>query len=697
MTTTATLLAPPIATMASTVVTGHEGQRRRTYADLLALWEATPPEPELTPEEIAGPKLPTVNLPGGSFRVIDAAKELGTLLNQTGKFFIFGGAFSFLRRTESGSIDCLEPVKTPSLPSAFEEVAALGVTTLNEDLMEVFLPKTCSEATARLIRESEAFRREISSIRLLSRSPVLVDLDGELHQVCGYDARSQIITDTWTADDVALPEATELLISLLADFRFPTPSDQSRALAAMITPALISGDLLKARAPMDLGEADESQTGKGYRNKITAAMYGHVVTSVTQRKTAVGGFEETFNARLIAGDSFISFDNARGNIDSPAFESFLTEDRYVARAAYSENVVIDPRRLVVMFTSNKADLTIDLANRSSCVRILKQPSDYQFRSFPEGDLLDHVRANKSRYLGAVFAIVKAWHQAGRPTTNEGRHSFGRWARTLDWIVQNIFGCAPLLDGHTETQARMANPALGWLRSVAIRAKKARRLSVALRTHHILDLLEDSDIEIPGFREGADINSDDTRSAVLQAIGRKLTKCFGPSDEITLDNISVVRGEDIDREKGRTVKTYAFKELDSPPIVPPIPPMHPLSDFRIGGSTEVYTEQQVTETVPPIPPNAPNNTLAVSDSTHDTRTHSNAHPMEALGGLGGHRGKPDGIGGTSLPTAPPASAPPACDHDYLDERIGPETVRSICRKCGETHIYGPSQVMEDDTR
>ena len=79
-------------------------------------------------------------------------------------------------------------------------------------------------------------------------------------------------------------------------------------------------------------------------------------------------------------------------------------------------MAIDPRRVCVMFTSNKADLTKDLANRCSCVRIMKQPEEYVYRTFSEGDLLARVRAQQPRYLGAVFAVVKAWYAAGKPRT-----------------------------------------------------------------------------------------------------------------------------------------------------------------------------------------------------------------------------------------------------------------------------------------
>ena len=50
--------------------------------------------------------------------------------------------------------------------------------------------------------------------------------------------------------------------------------------------------LLGGRAPIDLGEADASQSGKGYRNKLTAAIYAQTVRTVTQQRGGVGSMEE---------------------------------------------------------------------------------------------------------------------------------------------------------------------------------------------------------------------------------------------------------------------------------------------------------------------------------------------------------------------------------------------------------------------
>ena len=141
---------------------------------------------------------------------------------------------------------------------------------------------------------------------------------------------------------------------LLVGFKFASRADRSRGLASMISPAMIMGGLLPVRAPLDLGEADQSQTGKGFRNKITAAIYNQVVTTVTQRRQGVGGLDEAFDGALIAGSTFICLDNVRGKLDSPSIESFMTEDTYMARSSHTRQTPIDPRRVTVMLTSNRA-------------------------------------------------------------------------------------------------------------------------------------------------------------------------------------------------------------------------------------------------------------------------------------------------------------------------------------------------------
>jgi hypothetical protein len=518
------------------------------------------PEGELRTAPIDGK--PEVMLPCTLSTISASAQKLGELLASTHTFYVRGGSTVRLTKDQEGTAQLID-ASPAALASDFETVSTL----LKPARAGENVRTTCSESTAKLISKSAAFKDALPSICVLTRCPVLISRGSELIQVSGYDSESGIFADGTTAPEVSLDTARGLLSELIAGFRFATPSDRSRALSSLITPAIVFGGLVRGfRSPLDLGEADDSQTGKGYRNKITAALYGQAVRNVTQRHGGVGSLEESFSTALLRGANFIAVDNVRGKIDSPAFESFLTEDYFSARSPHREAVEIDARRVVVMMTSNKAELTIDLANRSSCVRLLKQPQGFSFPTYREGDILEHVRANRAQYLGAVFSVIRAWHAAGMPRTNESRHDFRPWAQSLDWIVQNLLGEAPLLEGHVETKTRMTNPSLGWLRDVALAVSRSGQTGQWLRTYQILELLPDAGIEVPGLPEGADLNNTEIRSTALQALGRKLGHCFKSAEQVEIDNVCVTKRESYDVLNRRDTKEYCFglRLSDGPP-------------------------------------------------------------------------------------------------------------------------------------
>lgn len=546
--------------------------------------------------DIAKPSRPAVVLPGKGVEISQAAAELGKLLGATGTWFRRGSAVLNLSMDDEGQ-PTLRQCRPASLPSAFETVAELKVLREGED-GPIAVPAICSEQAAKLIMHANSFLESLPAIRILAQSPVLVESNGELVEVIGYHRESGVLAYGSPTEAVPLPEAVSLLKTLVRDFKFSTNSDESRAIAAFITPALIQGGLLRGRSPIDLGEADQSQTGKGYRNKITAAIYRQSVTTVTQKSGGVGSLEESLNSALVKGANFIALDNVRGKIDSPAIESMLTEDVYSARVPHAAAVEVDPRRVIIMMTSNKAQVTDDLANRSSCVRLLKQDERYQFQHFPEGDILEHVRANQPKYLGAVFAIIREWHRQGKPRSTETRHDFRPWAQTLDWIVQNIMGCSPLLDGHQAAQERMTNPTLSWLRDVGLRVCQSGHEGQWIRTNKILDILIDAgDVEIPGVKRDQDIEDESVRSTAIRQIGIKLGRCFKKDQFIDIDNIQIDR---IETEDDQYRKRYDYKFSVTPavprngpavtpavnPDTPAIPAVNPINN--VGNSNSVDT-------------------------------------------------------------------------------------------------------------
>jgi hypothetical protein len=221
-------------------------------------------------------------------------------------------------------------------------------------------------------------------------------------------------------------------------------------------------------------------------------------------------------------------------------------------------------------TTNKADLTEDMANRTSCVRILKQPAGHEFTKYPEGDLLNHVRAKRGEYLSAIFVVVGEWIRRGRPENNGVRHDFRAWAGKLDWIVQELLSEAPLLDGHDQARVRMTGGPLNWLRDVALALHRARGFGRWIKAGDIVDYLED-DGEINPLLEaapGVELNAEDWRDRVLKGVGGKMRRCFFDEDLCVIDDIEIHRRVYQDAA-AREAKAYFFQKVGSgaPPPIP----------------------------------------------------------------------------------------------------------------------------------
>jgi hypothetical protein len=243
---------------------------------------------------------------------------------------------------------------------------------------------------------------------------------------------------------------------------------------------------------------------------------------------------------------------------------------------YSEQVQVDARRVILMATSNNAEFTVDLANRMSCVRLLKQSPNHKFKKYPEGDLLDHVATNWPQYLGAVFTVLREWHRSGKPQLDTVDHDFRRWARTLGYITENVLKVGNLLAGNRAAQQRIASPHLAWLRELVIAIQKAGKVGCKLRTHHLLEIAINHSVVIPGIEIGVDSESDEERPKILRSLGRKLGVIFGDLNSIQIDTLRIDRLTVIDQGGHDNIREYVvfFENPEVPKVDPQLKPVSP---------------------------------------------------------------------------------------------------------------------------
>lgn len=491
-----------------------------------------------------------------------AARRLFKLLAERREAFIRNGVVLELKDGR------LEPMTPGSLRSRLDGYGrrVVAVKTLNHGGFAL-LPKRCSRDNAEALLLTLEASKFLPPIAMVSKVPVLVERNGALVTLgAGYhpDGGGILVQGDAQPPVVEIDEASRELLALLDDFKFATPSDKSRAMAALIGPAIRSGGLLPGHALMTCAEADASQTGKGYFLRVQQAIFGETPVPLGRRNGGVGSLDEDIGAQLLRASAFVLLDNLRGRLESEYLESILTADDEVAvRVPYRGQVTVSIRRMNFALTSNGIEATLDLANRLMIFRLLKHRPAAGFKKFPEGGLLEHVRAKQAYYLGCVHAVIREWHEAGAPRL-ETEHTFREWVGALDWIVQGIFDLPPLLEGHQEAVERAGSPALGWLRAVALAVVKTRRLGEMLSASAIAEICAEEVIELTGCK---DITDEEARR---QQVGRLLGKCFADTydNDLLLDTVHCTRNERPDPLRaGKTVRRYQFWRGDTPPDSP----------------------------------------------------------------------------------------------------------------------------------
>jgi hypothetical protein len=505
--------------------------------------------------------LPNLVLPSAEVPYIECAAACFPLLAQTQKFFIRNRSVVQLVTTPDGkTLVELDPEEFKSyLEKRFN--LAKWVTHNGQPALK---PSRCSLESAKTLLVTEEARELLPPIRTITNAPIFVEGTNPLGWPCVnvqdkgyYNIRGGILVlRDHKFRDVGLDESVSSLLGLLQDWDFVDGSDKSRALASLLSPALRLGGLLDFDFPLDLAEADQSQAGKSYRQKVIAQLYGEDPFVITkQEEVGVGSMDERISSALLSGRAFVILENVRKQVNSQLLEAILRGQGYVSvRAAYSRVQMISTSGVVWMLSSNRAETTPDLANRSIITRIRKRPEGYLFKKFKEGDLLAHVKANSGYYLSCILTVLNTWVRNGKPRTDDTRHDFREWCQSLDWIVQKVFKLPPLLDGHRSEQERISNPDLNFLREVALIADKAGRLDEKLRAGEIVGLCEAAGLAIPNMRTDADENRR------TMHVGRILGNLFKETTRRELSGYTVDRSqhEEYDVGQRRNLRIYRYE-------------------------------------------------------------------------------------------------------------------------------------------
>ena len=500
------------------------------------------PLPEPSPDEAGGPPEPSPEisgsaefaaciLPSGDVSISESARAIFRRIGPSHTLFWRGGAMVEL--VDVDGVSSLDIIKPDAFRSRAEKFGPLFAWRSGGDSGPALKRAKMSLDDAKAILAATEAREFLPPVASVLRCPVLIETATGDVAILGRGYHPEqgglLITEGDAPPQVPIAEAVASLRWLVDEFAFQDEGDRSRALAAFITPALRLGGHLRGNLPLDCAEADASQSGKGYRHNLVCALYHEAAYFVTAKAGGVGSVDESFAAALVSARPFICLDNFRGRMDSQNLEAFVTcPSLFPARIPHRGEVLIDPKKFLLQMSSNGLETTRDLANRASICRIRKRPG------FAYRDTLGELQSRQSYFLGCVFSVVGEWIAHGKPRTKDTRHDFREWCQVLDWIVQNLLGSAPLMDGHQAAQERTSNPALSWLRSVALAVSGEGRLGVALIASELVDVCGQHGVEIPGKP------ADEERAK--PQVGRLMKQLFRDGDGLTVDGFTVTRGQ-----------------------------------------------------------------------------------------------------------------------------------------------------------
>jgi putative DNA primase/helicase len=301
----------------------------------------------------------------------------------------------------------------------------------------------------------EAKNWKFSTIVGIINAPTM-RTDGSLLTTEGYDPATQL----WlkSSGDVRLPpiadrpgkadaqEALALLRELVVEFPFANDVARAAALAGIMTPVLRGA--LSGAVPLFAIIATEPRSGKTYLVELIAVIAtGHIPVPTSIGSENTEEMEKRIETAGLSGRPIMHLNNLPNGmvVESVALAQLSTEGAIsIRKLGKHEEGLCDCRATTAYLNGNNIVIAEDLVPRTASCQFNVRSERPESRIF-EGDPISRVRADRGRYLGAVFTIVRAFMAAGCPRQpHRVVAGFEQWSRlvqqSLIWLgEQDPFG------------------------------------------------------------------------------------------------------------------------------------------------------------------------------------------------------------------------------------------------------------------
>jgi hypothetical protein len=283
-------------------------------------------------------------------------------------------------------------------------------------------------------------------------------------------------------------QALDFLKSLLSEFKFVGPVDQSVALAAMLT-ALTRGSM--PAAPMFLMRAHTAGTGKSYLVDLCSTLATGEICPVIADPKNDEELEKRLGAMLLSGVPIISLDNLSRDIGGDLLCQITERPRVRTRILGKSETPEFDCRVTVFGTGNNIGAAGDMSRRTlfcNMDAVLERPEMRTFAAKP----VELVKAARGNYVGAAYTIIRAYLTAGVPGLKP-LASYDAWCRFVRGPLMWLGEADPV---KSMEEVRNEDPVLMGIRTLF--ASDVFALGARYTTKQIVEKMIGRDDEVSDF-------------------------------------------------------------------------------------------------------------------------------------------------------------------------------------------------------
>ena len=339
---------------------------------------------------------------------------------------------------------------------------------------------------------------KVPTLRALTQIPI-IRRDGSIMTEPGYDRETFIyhcgnvivdVPETPTKEDVE--SSLSKLLTPFSGFPFVSKSsprnddiDRAVLLAAIFSLALRPQISI---SPIIAVSARSSRTGKGLLvSSICTLVTGANATTVApvnskDPEVVSEEHRKRITTFLKKAPAAVHFDNETGAFGSDPLCTLLTTPIWEDRKLSTNDMVRVPNTSQLFVSGNNIGMLADMVGRSLIINMDAEEERPESRTFDIPDLESFIKQNRTILLSALFTILRAYRQAGRPGAGTGRlGAFEQWSDDVGACVRwlgfpNPKDCQNQLIEIDESRSKLEILLSNWFRMIADKPVTARELT-----------------------------------------------------------------------------------------------------------------------------------------------------------------------------------------------------------------------------